>query len=188
MEKSFSNLAMKTEICEKITKFMKWDEFEFVDNWNELQPVISKVFNDWDDTAELLYDYHFIDIYNCVSVNEALPKVERCIDELSKRNCSVYGCVYEVTIENVAKYPELAKAIDNQQVHHCAIGDFVWIDQNEFVCSFHKNDFRNNTYKYCSDSCNNFVYGDTFEEMISELLTDMGQYTPSSVVNILQKY
>jgi hypothetical protein len=28
MEKSFNNLAMQTEISEKITKFMNWDEFD----------------------------------------------------------------------------------------------------------------------------------------------------------------
>ena len=126
--------VMITEVSEKITRFMNWEEFEFVDDWNTIQPVISKITKEWTDTAELLYDYHFIDIYNCINVYEALPKVERCIDELHKRERSVYGCVYEITIENVSRFPELAKAIDNQQVHH------------------------------------------------------MEQYTPASVVNVLEKY
>lgn len=188
MEKSFSNLAMKTEICEKITKFMKWEEFEFVDNWNELQPVISKVFQEWDDTAELLYDYHFIDIYNCVSVYEALPKVERCIDELNKRSWSVYGSIYKLSIPIVAKNRHLADLIDTEKVVHHLLGDYVWIDQNGEHCSFERVGVvgTDGYSKYQSivtsldgkHKC--LVYGDTFEEIISEVLV----LPDSSVVNV----
>jgi len=184
MKESVSRSAMITEVSEKIAKFMNW-EFEFVDDWNTLQPVIAKISSLWDDQAEMMYDYNMCNVYNALSAVDMLPDIEKCIDELYKRESLVYGCVYEVTIENVAKYPELAKAIDNQQVHHCQEGDYVWIDQNDFVCSFHKNNFRNNTYKYCAEHCHNFVYGDTFEEIIAALITDMnGEYLPSPCVNI----
>ena len=186
MEKSFSNLAMKTEICEKITKFMNWDEFEFVDNWNELQPVISKVFNDWDDTAELLYDYHFIDIYNCVSVYEALPKVERCIDELNKRNWSVYGCVYKLSIPIVCKNRHLADLIGLEKVVHHKLGDYVWIDQNGEHCSFERFVSSDGYGRYESivatiDGKHIKATGDTFEEIIADILG----LPDSSVVNVL---
>lgn len=125
MKKSVSKSAMITEVSEKITKFMNWEEFEFVDDWNTIQPVISKISNEWADTAELLYDFNFINILHTDNVIDALPLVEKCIDQLHKRERSVYGCVYKITIENVAKYPELAKAIDNQQVTHMQDGDFV---------------------------------------------------------------
>lgn len=186
MEKSFSNLAMKTEICEKITKFMNWDEFEFVDNWNELQTVISKVFQEWDDTAELLYDYHFIDIYNCVSVYEALPKVERCIDELNKRNWSVYGCVYKLSIPIVCKNRHLADLIGLEKVVHHKLGDYVWIDQNGEHCSFERFVSSDGYGRYESivatiDGKHIKATGDTFEEIIADILG----LPDSSVVNVL---
>ena len=186
MEKSFSNLAMKTEICEKITKFMNWDEFELVNTWDDLQPVISKVFNEWDDTAELLYDYHFIDIYNCVSVYEALPKVERCIDELNKRNWSVYGCVYKLSIPMVCKNRHLADLIGLEKVVHHKLGDYVWIDQNGEHCSFERFVSSDGYGRYESivatiDGKHIRATGDTFEEIIADILG----LPDSSVVNVL---
>ena len=180
-----SEIAMINEVSHKITKFMDWNEFEFVDDWNTLQPVIARISSMWNDQAELLYDYNFINVYNALSAVDMLSDVEDCIDELMKRERSVYGNVYEISIENVAKYEDLAKAIDNQQVHHCQIGDYVWIDQNEFVCSFHKQNEDMNLMTYCAEHCHTIVYGDTFEEIVAALLTDMdGGYVPSTCVNI----
>jgi hypothetical protein len=167
------------------TKFMNWDEFEFVNNWNDLQPVISEIFKRWNDTAELLYEYHFIDIYNCVSVYEALPKVERCIDELNKRNWSVYGSIYKLSIPIVAKHRHLADLIATEKVVHHLLGDYVWVDQNGEHCSFER--------VVCSDGYSRYgsiiqtkdgkhipVCGDTFEEIIAEVLG----LPNTSVVNV----
>ena len=185
MEKSFNNLAMQTEISEKITKFMNWDEFEFVNNWNDLQPVISEIFNRWDDTAELLYEYYFIDIYDCVSVYEALPKVERCIDELNKRNWSVYGSIYKLSIPIVAKHRHLADLIATEKVVHHLLGDYVWVDQNGEHCSFERVISSDGYGRYESivatkDGKHKTVCGDTFEEIIAEVLG----LPNASVVNV----
>ena len=55
---------------------MNWDEFEFVDDWNTLQPVITRISSMWDDHAELLYDYYFINVYNSLRAVDMLPNVE----------------------------------------------------------------------------------------------------------------
>jgi len=185
MEKSVSRSAMITEVSEKITKFMNWEEFEFVDDWNTLQPVIARISSMWNDQAELMYDYNMVNVYNALSAVDMLPHIEKCIDELYVRNASVHGCVYEVTIENVARFPELAKAIDNQQVHHMENGDYVWIDQNGFILSFCASaDITNGKHNYSAEVGREIVYGDTFEEIISAVITEMDEYIPSTVINI----
>ena len=183
--------AMITEVSHKITKFMNWEEFEFVDDWNTLHPVIAKISSMWDDHAELMHDYGMIKILSALSVVDMLPKVNICIDELNIREKSVYGSVYRITVANVAEYTELAQAIANGQVSHDQLGDYVWIDQNGFVCSFMKSsdDFRVDfTGEYVAEVGRDVVDGDTFEEIIAAVLTEMDDYTPSTVVNINCKY
>tara|TARA_R110000765_G_scaffold20037_3_gene52268 strand:+ start:6930 stop:7544 length:615 start_codon:yes stop_codon:yes gene_type:complete len=181
--------AMITEISEKITKFMNWDEFEFADDMNTLHPVIVKISSMWDDHAELMHDYGMINIFNALGAVDLLPHVDKCIDELNRRELSVYGSVYRITVANVAHYPELAQAIDNGQVSHDQVGDYVWIDQNGFVCSFMRpsDDFKVEfTGEYVAEVGRDVVVGDTFEEIIAEILSEMDAYTPSTVVNINQ--
>jgi len=179
--------VMINEISHKITKFMNWEEFEFIDDWNGLHPVIAKISSMWEDQAELMYDYYFVNIYNSLSAVDMLPHIDKCIDELMKREKSVYGSVYEITISNIARFKDLAMAIDEQQVHHCEIGDYVWIDQNGFICSFMKSsdEFKQEFIgDYVAEVGRDVVVGDTFEEIIAAVLSEMDDYTPSTVVNV----
>ncbi len=179
--------VMINEISHKITKFMNWEEFEFVDNWNALHPVIARISSMWDDQAELMYEYYFVNIYNSLSAVDMLPHVDKCIDELMKRERSVYGSVYKITVANVAEYTELAKAIANGQVSHDQVGDYVWIDQNGFVCSFMKSSdaFKKDFVgEYVAEVGRDVVVGDSFEEIIAAVITEMDDYIPSIVVNV----
>ena len=65
--------VMIHEVSHKITKFMNWEEFEFIDDWNGLQPVIARISSKWEDQAELMYDYYFVNIYNSFSAIDMLP-------------------------------------------------------------------------------------------------------------------
>lgn len=179
--------VMINEISHKITKFMNWEEFEFVDDMNTLHPVIVKISAMWDDQAELMYDYGMCNIFNALDAVDLLPHVEKCIDELNRREKSVYGSVYRISVANVAEYTELAQAIANGQVSHDQVGDYVWIDQNGFICSFMKSsdDFKKDFVgDYVAEVGRDVVVGDSFEEIISEIITEMDEYIPSKVVNV----
>jgi hypothetical protein len=187
IEKDDQRSAMIHEVSHKITKFMQWDEFEFVDDMNTLHPVIVKISSMWDDHAELEFDYGMINIFNALGAVDLLPHVEKCIDELNRREKSVYGSVYRITVENVAEYTELAKAIANGQVSHSQVGNYVWIDQNGFVCSFMKSsdDFKKDfDGEFVAEVGRDVVVGDTFQEIVAAVLTEMDDYTPSTVVNV----
>ena len=189
------------KLSNKITRFMEWDCYKFVDNggsdtlhkidWNTLQPVIAKITSMWNDSAELMHDYGMINTFNAIDAVDMLPHVEKCLDELLKRERSVYGCVYQITVDNVAKHTELAQAIANDQVSHSQVGNFVWIDQNGFVCSFIKSsdafklDF---VGEYVAEVGRDVVVGDTFEEIVAATITEMDEYIPSTVVNINKIY
>ena len=191
------------KLSNKITRFMEWDCYKFVDNggsdtlhkidWNTLQPVIAKISSMWNDTAELMHDYGMINTFNAIDAVDMLPHIEKCLDELLKRERSVYGCVYQITVDNVAKHTELAQAIANDQVSHSQVGNFVWIDQNGFVCSFLKTRESELLYdeqmsQYCADVGRDVLYGNTFEEIVAATITEMDEYIPSTVVNINKIY
>jgi len=54
-------------------------------------PLLLRFSSMWDDHAELMYDYYFVNIYNSLSAVDMLPHVDKCIDELMKtREISIW--------------------------------------------------------------------------------------------------
>jgi len=81
----------------------------------------------------------------------------------------------------------LAQAIANGQVSHDQVGNYVWIDQNGFVCSFMKSsDGWNEGFigEYVAEVGRDVVVGDSYEEIIAAVITEMDDYIPSIVVNV----
>jgi len=182
LRKNNTTLHEQSEI---IANYMGW-EFQFVEDWNTLIPVVQKVTDDilglhdgrYCD-ADIILEHGFADILHR-DVDYVRNIVVPAIEFVNKeKRPTIRGKVYRLTAHNMAIFEHLRDAY-RDCVIGCSLSDnaFIWVADEDLSKD---GKIRHCTYFYHVDGyyesevCNHVVTTNGMDEMIEKIYHELGE-------------